>query len=146
MLEDADGVTAERNKQTHGVEVLRGLHPDLSQQRLFIGTLRFQYLEDAVLALCVGLLVQAETGLGRPQCIVLGEVFLGVVVDGLQGVRDLAERRDDGLLVAGQRCLVAVDGRLAFSLERAAIEDRPGDARSEAPERCAAVARSGLRQ
>lgn len=53
------------------------------------------------------------------------------MVDRLQRVRDLAKRSDDGLLVTRERRLVAIDGSLAFSLERAAIEDRRGQPRGE---------------
>ncbi|MNP64170.1 hypothetical protein D3C76_1596470 [compost metagenome] len=74
------------------------------------------------------------------QCVLLGAKFLGVMVDCLQRVRDLAERADDGLLVVSERGVVTLDGGLLFSLEGSAVEDRPGDSHREPPECGAAIA------
>ncbi|MNC77738.1 hypothetical protein D3C75_1297780 [compost metagenome] len=62
------------------------------------------------------------------------------MVDRLQRVRDLAERTDDGLLIAGERRVVAFDGCLLLSLEGSAVEDRCRQARSKTPERGTAIA------
>jgi hypothetical protein len=58
---------------------------------------------NAVFALGVSLLIQTQAGVSGAQGVVLRQVLLSAMVDCLQGVRDLAERVNNRLLIAGQR-------------------------------------------
>ncbi|WP_414705876.1 hypothetical protein [Pseudomonas sp.] len=48
-------------------------------------------------------MIQTQAGVSGAQGVVLRQVLLSAMVDCLQGVRDLAERVNNRLLIAGQR-------------------------------------------
>src|ERR1700722_21029974 len=87
-------------------------------------TLRIDHVNDTGIAERETAASEVERRYGRTYRFLLGAKLVGIVGEGLQLVRDLAERGDDGLPVGREGGIVSIDGGPPLRAELAAVEDR----------------------
>ena len=106
---------------------------DVAKARLLIQALRIENLQDADIALVVALTSEFQVGFGCGPGTCQHVERFGIVIEGLQRVGNLAERRQDRLLIVRGAGAQRIDGGTLLGAQRAAVEQRRNQPRSKTP-------------
>jgi hypothetical protein len=124
---------AHRHQQLDCVLVALRFRPDIAKPRLLILTLCIQQSENAGAAATIVDALQTHGFRCHIEGVLLSGQEMRVVGERLQDIGDLPEGLQHGLLVIGGRRLEGCKCGAPFGLSQAAVEDRLGEPRCDAP-------------